>query len=116
MHHKRLFPTLLKKMKINDRYFTLAVALENTSQNDRLPHNVYYVDIYIIDVIWLFTDSPAGANASAAHYSLIQTAKLHGLEPYTYLNSIFKAIPYAETVEDIEALLPWNYMRSITTV
>jgi transposase len=65
---------------------------------------------------WLFADTPAGANASAAHYSLIQTAKLHGLEPYAYLNAIFKAIPYAETVEDIEALLPWNYKRSITTV
>ncbi|MFT6331024.1 MAG: hypothetical protein ACJAYN_002973 [Bermanella sp.] len=65
---------------------------------------------------WLFADTPAGANASAAHYSLIQTAKLHGLEPYAYLNAIFKAIPYAETVEDIEALLPWNYKRSITTI
>jgi transposase len=65
---------------------------------------------------WLFAGSPAGANASAAHYSLIQTARLHGLEPYAYLNAIFKAIPYAQTVEDIEALLPWNYKRSITTV
>ena len=26
-----------------------------------------------------------------------------------YLNTIFKALPYAETVEDIEALLPWNF-------
>jgi hypothetical protein len=57
-----------------------------------------------------------GANASAAHYSLIQPAKLHGLAPYAYLNTIFKAIPYAETVEDIEAFLPWNYKRSITTI
>lgn len=58
---------------------------------------------------WLFADTPAGANASAVHFSLIETAKLHGLEPYQYLNSIFKALPYAETVEDIEALLPWNF-------
>jgi len=36
-------------------------------------------------------------------------AKLHGLEPYQYLNSIFKALPYAETVGDIEALLPWDF-------
>jgi len=40
------------------------------------------------------------------HYGLIETAKLHGLEPYHYLNAIFKALPYAETVNDIEALLP----------
>ncbi len=58
---------------------------------------------------WLFADTPAGAHASATHYSLIETAKLHGLEPYHYLNSIFKALPYAKTVEDIEALLPWNF-------
>jgi len=58
---------------------------------------------------WLFADTPAGANASAVHFSLIETAKLHGLEPYQYLNSIFKALPYAGTVEDIEALLPWNF-------
>ena len=58
---------------------------------------------------WLFSDTPAGANASATHYSLIETAKLHDLEPYDYLNTIFKALPYAETVEDFEALLPWNF-------
>lgn len=62
---------------------------------------------------WLFSDSPAGAHASAAHYSLIETAKLHKLEPYTYLNAVFKALPYAETAEDIEALLPWNYKIKI---
>ena len=58
---------------------------------------------------WLFCDTPAGASASAIHYSLIETAKLHGLEPYDYLNTIFKALPYADTVEAFEALLPWNF-------
>ena len=57
---------------------------------------------------WLFADTPAGANASALHYSLIETAKFHRLKPYKYLNTLFKALPYAKTVEDIEALLPWN--------
>ncbi|WP_198673718.1 IS66 family transposase [Algibacillus agarilyticus] len=58
---------------------------------------------------WLFADTPAGAQASAIHYSLIETAKLNGLEPYAYLNAIFKALPYADTVEKIEALLPWKF-------
>jgi transposase len=40
---------------------------------------------------WLFADTPAGADASAIHYSLIETAKTHGLEPYVYLNAVFKA-------------------------
>jgi len=60
---------------------------------------------------WLFSDTPAGARASATHYSLIETAKLNGLEPYAYLKQILTALPYAETVEDIEALLPWNIQK-----
>ena len=61
---------------------------------------------------WLFADTPAGANASAIHYSLIETAKMHELEPYAYLNAVFKALPYADTVERIEELLPWNFKNS----
>ena len=62
---------------------------------------------------WLFSDTPAGANASATHYGLIETAKLNELEPYDYLKRVLTAIPYAKTVEDIEALLPWNIKKQI---
>ena len=58
---------------------------------------------------WLFSDTPKGAHASAIHYSLIETAKANGLEPYAYLTQVLKALPYADTVEKIEALLPWNF-------
>jgi transposase len=61
---------------------------------------------------WLFADTPAGANASTIHYSLIESAKIHELEPYAYLNAVFKALPYADTVEKIEDLLPWNFKNS----
>lgn len=57
---------------------------------------------------WLFADTPAGAHASAVHYSLIETAKTNGLEPYAYLLAVLKKIPYAQGVEDYEALLPWK--------
>jgi transposase len=57
---------------------------------------------------WLFADTPAGADASARLYSLIETAKANGVEPYAYLRHVFKMLPAAQTVEDIEALLPWN--------
>ena len=57
---------------------------------------------------WLFADTPRGARASAVFYSLIETAKLHSLEPYDYLCRLLTALPYAETVEQLEALLPWN--------
>ena len=58
---------------------------------------------------WLFSASQAGAKASANLYSIIETTKANGVNPYSYLAHIFKDLPNANTVEDIEALLPWNY-------
>ena len=42
-------------------------------------------------------------------YSLIETAKANGLEPYAYLHRVFGLLPAANTVADIEALLPWAH-------
>ena len=55
---------------------------------------------------WLFADTVAGAHASANLYSLIETAKANGIEPYAYLKTVFTELPKATTVDDIEALLP----------
>jgi hypothetical protein len=57
---------------------------------------------------WLFSTSVKGVKASANLYSLIETAKASGLEPYAYLRHVFTELPKAETVEAIEALLPGN--------
>jgi transposase len=57
---------------------------------------------------WLFSDTPAGAHASAVIYSLVQTAKANGLEPYTWLRRVLRDLPAANSVEAVEALLPWN--------
>jgi transposase len=57
---------------------------------------------------WLFSDTPAGAHASAVIYSLLQTAKANGHEPYAWLRRVMRDLPAARTVEEIEALLPWN--------
>jgi transposase len=56
---------------------------------------------------WLFSNSQAGAHASANLYSLIETAKANNLNPYDYLKRIFKALPSAQSVDDIDNLLPW---------
>jgi transposase len=55
---------------------------------------------------WLFADTVAGAEASANLYSLVETAKANGLEPYRYLRHIFTHLPAADSVEAFEALLP----------
>jgi len=57
---------------------------------------------------WLFSASVRGAKASANLYSLIETAKANGKEPYAYLKQVFTALPKAESVEQLEAMLPWN--------
>ncbi|AEF99581.1 IS66 family transposase [Methylomonas methanica] len=60
---------------------------------------------------WLFCDTVAGAHASANLYSLIETCKANGIEPYTYLVALFRQLPLAKTVEDFEALLPWQLVE-----
>jgi transposase len=57
---------------------------------------------------WLFADTIGGATASANLYSLIETAKANGIEPYRYLCVLFAALPNASRLEDYEALLPWR--------
>ncbi|MHB8388892.1 MAG: IS66 family transposase [Acidobacteriaceae bacterium] len=55
---------------------------------------------------WLFSDSVRGVKASANLYSLIESAKACGLEPYAYLRRVFTELPQAQTLETLEALLP----------
>ena len=57
---------------------------------------------------WLFSGSPRGAHASATLYSLIETAKSCGLEPYRYLKYLFNKIPFARTPDDYQALTHYN--------
>lgn len=57
---------------------------------------------------WIFSDSQAGAKTSAMMYSIIETAKANEIEPYAYLRTLFTRLPLAESLEDIEKLLPWN--------
>lgn len=55
---------------------------------------------------WLFSGHAKGAEASAALYSLIETAKANGLESFKYLEYVFERAPYATTKAGYEALLP----------
>ncbi|KPW46578.1 ISPsy5, transposase [Pseudomonas syringae pv. antirrhini] len=57
---------------------------------------------------WLFSDPPKGATASAQLYGLVETAKANGQEPYAWLRHALERLPLATSVEDYEALLPWN--------
>lgn len=60
---------------------------------------------------WLFSNTPRGARASATIYSIIETAKENGLNPFAYLTWLFEELPQIPELKDPEALdrlLPWS--------
>jgi transposase len=57
---------------------------------------------------WLFSGCPEGAEASAFYFSLIETAKANGLEPYWYIFYLFEKFPLCKGEKDYRALLPYN--------
>jgi transposase len=57
---------------------------------------------------WLFSTCVEGADASANLFSLIETAKMHGLNPVAYLSHVFKELPACKSLNDYEYLLPYN--------
>lgn len=57
---------------------------------------------------FLFAGSSEGADAMCFYYSLIETAKLNGLNPYAYLKWIFDKASMLEENESLEALAPWS--------
>ncbi len=61
---------------------------------------------------FLFAATQRGADALCMHFSIIQTAKKHGFDPYHYYARILKKIPHCQTVEDYEKLLPWHLKSS----
>lgn len=60
---------------------------------------------------WLFADSPKGATASAAVYSIIETAKANNLNVYTYLEYLLLYMPdtdWRNCLEELDNLMPWS--------
>jgi transposase len=56
---------------------------------------------------WLFAGSDAGGQRAADILSLIETAKLNGLDPEKYLRDVLSNIA-DHPINKIEQLLPWN--------
>ena len=57
---------------------------------------------------WLFAGHPNGANAGAAFFSLIETAKANDLEPFAYLRYLFQQLPFVKEQSKYLQLLPQN--------
>ena len=56
---------------------------------------------------YLFQGSDAGGERAAAIYSLVESAKLNGLDPLRYLRDVLTRIA-EHPINRIEELLPWN--------
>jgi len=59
---------------------------------------------------YLFSNTPRGAKASATVYSLIESAKENGLNPFEYLKYLFEKMPNADLQDkdQLKDLLPWS--------
>lgn len=60
---------------------------------------------------WLFANTPKGAKASSAIYSIVETAKANGLNPFQYLMHLFEQLPQLPDLKDekaLEKLAPWS--------
>ena len=59
---------------------------------------------------WLFANTPRGAKTSAIIYSIVETAKENGLNPFDYLKFIFERIKNVDPTDPstIDSLLPWS--------
>ncbi len=56
---------------------------------------------------WTFAGSDRGGDQAAVFYSLIETAKMQGLDPEAYLTHVFARIA-SHPVNRVAELLPWN--------
>ena len=56
---------------------------------------------------WMFAGSANGAKWASTAYTLIATAKLHGLDPYAYIVFLLEKLPQTKP-DDYDRLLPWS--------
>ncbi|MHB9038089.1 MAG: IS66 family transposase [Armatimonadota bacterium] len=59
---------------------------------------------------WLFANTPRGARMSAIIYSIVETAKENGLNPFDYLKFVFERIKTIDPADPstIDPLMPWD--------
>lgn len=65
---------------------------------------------------WLFAGFVAGGERAAAIYSVIETAKLNGIEPQAYIADVIEKIAGAWPASRWDELMPWNWTADSTPV
>jgi len=62
---------------------------------------------------WLFAGADSGGDRAALMYTIIQTARLNGLDPEAYLCDVLGRIA-DHPINRIDELLPWNWTPVVT--
>ena len=61
---------------------------------------------------WLFSNSIAGAEASAVIFSLMLTCRACNVKPYAYLRHVLIELPRRQPADDVTDLLPFNFNKN----
>ena len=61
---------------------------------------------------FLFLGSDKGGERAAVIYTLIESAKLNGLDPEAYLADVIDGMAKGHSINRIDELLPWNWQQS----
>ena len=57
---------------------------------------------------WMFAGSQRGGKAMAIAFTLIETAKLNGIDPQAWLTDVLSRIA-DHKITKLDELMPWNY-------
>lgn len=60
---------------------------------------------------WLFAGADCGGERAATFYTLLETAKLNGVNPQTWLADVLERIGQGYPINRIDDLLPWNWAK-----
>lgn len=113
-------PKVLPDSKLGDAVsYTLSQwdYLARYTEDGRMPidNNLLERDIRIFATgrkSWLFSDTVAGAKASAVIYSLMLTCRACGVEPLAWLRHVLTELPQRADSADITDLLPFNFPKT----
>jgi transposase len=67
-------------------------------------------------VNFLFLGSEAGGERSAILYTVLESAKLNGLDPQVWLTDVIDRIARGHPINRLTELLPWNWQHQIASL
>jgi transposase len=63
---------------------------------------------------FMFVGSDRGGDRAAMFYTLIESAKLNGLDPEAYIAAVIDRMAKGHPSKALDALLPWNFKTTET--